>query len=91
MVVLIAILFVYVKKKFRLPMSFLGINEYAVNEHNALLVSPKNPQELAKAILRVLTDEPLAKRLAKSGLETAKEYTRDKAVDGVEEAFKNAL
>jgi glycosyltransferase involved in cell wall biosynthesis len=69
----------------------LGINEYAINGVNALLVPLKNPKELSEAIFRVLTDEALAETLVDEGLKTAKRYRWNKVVNRVEDAFKNAL
>jgi glycosyltransferase involved in cell wall biosynthesis len=69
----------------------LGIREYAVNEYNALLTPIGDPHKLAEAIEKLLTDESLAEKLRKNGLETAKQYTWDKVVDKVENIFKSAL
>jgi glycosyltransferase involved in cell wall biosynthesis len=44
-----------------------GIPDIISNEVNGLLVTPSDPNDLAKAIIRLLTDEQLAKRLSQLG------------------------
>jgi glycosyltransferase involved in cell wall biosynthesis len=65
-----------------------GVREYAVNEENCLMVPPKNPQALADAITRLLSDEPLRKKFIKNGLETAKKFDWDRSIDILEEIFQ---
>lgn len=69
----------------------VGLKEYALNECNALLSPVGDSEKLAENIGRLLTEESLAERLRKNGLETAKKYTWDRVVDRVESAFKTAL
>lgn len=38
-----------------------GIRDYAINEETALVVSPRKPEELAAAVIRLLKDTPLRK------------------------------
>jgi len=71
--------------------SCLGVREFARNEYNALLVPLQDSVELSKAMERVLTDESLIERLRMNGLETARQYTWDKVVDRIEDAFKSVL
>jgi len=69
----------------------LGVREYAKHEYNALIVPPRAHQKLAEGILRVLSDEQLAKKLSQRGIKTAKKLTWDKTVDNIEKIFKNAV
>jgi len=57
-----------------------GIPEIVKNEVNGLLVTPNDPNDLAKAIIRVLTDEKLAKRLSESGTLTVKEKFSERTI-----------
>ncbi|MCD5383972.1 glycosyltransferase family 4 protein, partial [candidate division WOR-3 bacterium] len=66
-----------------------GIDDYAVDRYNCILVPPKNPEALAKGILSVLRDKDLAKKIGKDGLETAKRFTWEKMVDKFEKVLKN--
>ena len=65
-----------------------GIREYAVPEVNALLSPPKDPQALAKNILRLLEDNDLRVRLARRGYEQIQKFTWNKAVTKLEEVLR---
>jgi glycosyltransferase involved in cell wall biosynthesis len=52
-----------------------GVSDYAVDGINALIVEPRNPSQLASAIVRVLKDERLRESLISKGLETAKDFS----------------
>lgn len=67
-----------------------GTEDYAFHEANALVVPPRDPQKMADMILRVISDEELAARLRKKGLETAKQFTWNNAVNKVEKLFESA-
>jgi glycosyltransferase involved in cell wall biosynthesis len=47
-----------------------GIPEVLADEHNGLLVPPRDPRALADAILRLVRDPPLAARLAEAAWQT---------------------
>lgn len=68
-----------------------GNRDYAINDINCLIVPPGDPTALARAILKVLTNDKLRERLIENGIATAKQFTWDKVVNRVEEAFKEAL
>jgi len=68
-----------------------GVSDYAKDRFNALVVPSRNPNALANAILKVLSDESLAKTLGKNGTTTAKQFTWDKTVSEIEELFRKAL
>ena len=52
-----------------------GVHEYARNEHNALLVPPREPEVAASAILRLLQDDALHARLRTNGLTTVQDFS----------------
>ncbi|MDP3025606.1 MAG: glycosyltransferase family 4 protein [candidate division Zixibacteria bacterium] len=64
-----------------------GIREYAEHEINALLSPPKDPQALAQNILRLLEDDNLRLRLARTGYKKIQEFTWEKAVKKLEATF----
>ena len=66
-----------------------GVREFAANGVNCLMVPIQDPDSLAEAILRVLTDEELATRIAANGLQTASRYSWDEAVDRFERALSD--
>jgi glycosyltransferase involved in cell wall biosynthesis len=69
----------------------LGIREYGVDGRNCLVVPPRNPQAMADAILRLLSDKDLCQRLSEEGLKTAQQFTWDKTVDKIERLFEQTL
>lgn len=64
-----------------------GVREYAQHEVNCLMVPTRDPQALAQAMLRVLNDAALEKRLRTNGPLTAVGFTWDSAVDRFERAL----
>jgi len=66
-----------------------GIPAVIMDNYNGLLVPPKNVEELAKAIERILSNEKLAKALGSNGAKLAKEkWSWDKIAKETEEALK---
>jgi glycosyltransferase involved in cell wall biosynthesis len=63
-----------------------GIDEYAVNEYNALVASR---EELTSSIERICKDRELASRLRQGGFATVKHYDLERVVDRVEKAFRS--
>ena len=68
-----------------------GVRDYARSEENCLMVPPRDPQALASAMLRVLTDPALANRLRRAGRLTAARLTWDAAVDRFEVALQAVM
>ncbi len=57
-----------------------GVNEYARDDENCLMVRPRDNEAMAKSILALLHDDALRARLCRAGLDTAKQYChRDEA------------
>jgi glycosyltransferase involved in cell wall biosynthesis len=58
-----------------------GIRDVVRHEHDGLLVPPRQPERLATAITRMVTDPGLRRRLIEAGLESVRErYTWDKII-----------
>ena len=64
-----------------------GVMDYAEPGDNCLLVPPKQPRQLADAMLRVLGDAELARRLSHGGPPTAARYDWERVTDGFEAAL----
>jgi glycosyltransferase involved in cell wall biosynthesis len=64
-----------------------GAREYARPEENCLMVPPRDPQALAKAMLRVLTDDTLADKLRRNGPPMAARFDWERVVDRFEGAL----
>ncbi|HMR68482.1 MAG TPA: glycosyltransferase [Anaerolineae bacterium] len=68
-----------------------GVRPFARPEENCLMVPPRQPELLAKAIEHVLTDPALADRLRRNGPPTAAQFTWSAAVDRFEQAVLETL
>ena len=68
-----------------------GVQDFAVNGFNCLMAPIKNPAAISKAIMELLTQPELAQKLRNNGIETAKEFTWQKAVDKFEAAVNQIL
>ena len=64
-----------------------GVLDYARDGENCLLVPPRDPQALAEAMRRLLTDGDLSQKLGQKGRLTAQRYTWEAAVDRFETAL----
>ena len=58
-----------------------GVKDYLIDGQNGLLVEPKSPGQLASALLRLLNERELVKKLAATGKETADEFPIEKALN----------
>jgi glycosyltransferase involved in cell wall biosynthesis len=68
-----------------------GVREYARHEENCLMVPTRDPDALAEAMVRLLTDAALAGRVRRNGPRTAAQFTWDRAVDRFERALNDLL
>jgi glycosyltransferase involved in cell wall biosynthesis len=64
-----------------------GIHEYAIPDENCLMIPVSDPQSLAIAITRVLTDHNLAVTLRQNGPPTAAKFSWDEAVNRFQQAI----
>ena len=62
-----------------------GVEEYAVDGLNSLLVPPGDPHKLADAIEKLIFNERLRRKLAANALETAEKFSLNKMAREVEE------
>lgn len=68
-----------------------GIPDAVVDGVTGLLVDPNDPEEIAKAIIKILCDRELAKTLGRNGQERVRrEFTWDKVVDRIIEAMRES-
>jgi glycosyltransferase involved in cell wall biosynthesis len=69
-----------------------GIPEVITSGTDGLLVPPEDPVALARAIARLLSDEPLRRRLAEAGYRTVEErYSLDAQIRRVEAVYDEEL
>lgn len=57
-----------------------GVEDYAEDGVNCLLVPPGDPASLAAAVWRACTDDPLRSRLERHGAMTARRFEREAMV-----------
>jgi glycosyltransferase involved in cell wall biosynthesis len=69
-----------------------GIPEVVIDGETGLLVPPRDPDSLAKALLTLLKDKSLRQRMGAAGCKRVRGYfTRDRAVDELEEVYASLL
>ena len=64
-----------------------GVEDFARDGDNALLVPPREPDSLAAACARLLDDEPTRRRIADNGVSTAHSMDWDSSVDALEKVL----
>lgn len=64
-----------------------GVREYARHEENCLMFPPRDVDQLAKALVRILNDARLARELSAAGVMTASKFQWDVCVDRFEAAL----
>jgi glycosyltransferase involved in cell wall biosynthesis len=69
----------------------IGTEDYARDGENCLVVPPRNPEAMADAILRLLSDKDLCHKLSEEGPKTARQFTWDKTADKIEKLFEQTL
>jgi len=68
-----------------------GIPEIIKEGVNGILVPPKSPKHVAKAIERLLSDSKLRRKLGKAGAEGVKNFAWSKIIEKYERIYKDAL
>jgi len=68
-----------------------GVRAYADHEKTSLLSPPKDPETLARNIIRLIQDPNLRTRLAKQGNQNIQQYTWEHAVAAFEKCLKQKL
>jgi len=65
-----------------------GTEDYAENENNCLICQPKDPEGIARAVIRLIENETLRKKLSVNGIKTAKHFTWQRSVCNLENLLK---
>lgn len=68
-----------------------GVNEYARDGENCLLVPPRDPDATARAILTLLSDASLHERLREGGLATVGDYSTKRKARQTLELFEGIV
>ena len=66
-----------------------GIPEIINDETNGLLIAPADPQALAEAIIKLLQDKELAKKLARQAkIDVEQNFSLEKMIDKTKEIYQ---
>ncbi len=68
-----------------------GVEDYAVNDYNSIIVKPQDLKSLANGLIKALTDKELGTELKQNGPRTAKQFTWERSVDKIEKIYYDAL
>lgn len=68
-----------------------GVEDFAVHEESALLVPVREPEAMAKAVLRLLEDEDLRSRISAGGIESVGRLSWSASTDAFEAALAAAM
>lgn len=69
----------------------LGPEDYAIDGNNALIVPPRKPEMMASAILRLMKDEVLRRKVSENAVATAAMLTWDRSADEIERIFSSYM
>lgn len=69
----------------------LGVRDFVSNGENAIMVPVKDPDELARGIHELLTNDELGEKFKENGLKTAQRFTWRNVADVFEESFSRAM
>jgi glycosyltransferase involved in cell wall biosynthesis len=65
-----------------------GVEDFARHGHNCLIVRPQQPTHLYEALRRLKEDPALAQRLARNGLDAAREWGMDRSTRRLETVLR---
>jgi L-malate glycosyltransferase len=68
-----------------------GIHEFAIHNETALIVPIKQPQLLAEALLKLLTDRALCNKFGAAGARWVQQFTWERAVDALEKLLLTSV
>ncbi|MBI4056167.1 MAG: glycosyltransferase [Elusimicrobia bacterium] len=66
-----------------------GIPEVVLHNHTGLLVPPREPLSLSRAILEMIQNKPLAEQCVKNGLERLQEFSVEKMGSKIEAIYQS--
>ena len=68
-----------------------GVREYLKDGENSLIVPPREPQSMCRAVERIIQDDALKSRLIESGLNTCREFSWDRISSEFEAALERII
>jgi glycosyltransferase involved in cell wall biosynthesis len=64
-----------------------GVNEFAMDKEDALIVPIRRPELLAERVARLLSDDSLRIKIATAGCQNIQKFTWERAVDSLEQVL----
>jgi glycosyltransferase involved in cell wall biosynthesis len=64
-----------------------GVEDYARDRENCLIVPPKSPEAMAEAVIELIEDQELRKKLGEEGIRTAQQFDWNETVDKLEKTL----
>ncbi len=69
-----------------------GVPEIIRSDHTGILVEPANADAIAEAVVRLLNDEELSKKIGQAGLRRVQEkFTIEKHVHEIQKVYESVL
>jgi glycosyltransferase involved in cell wall biosynthesis len=68
-----------------------GTEDYAINNKNALITKPREINEIANLVVKLVNDNNMAKQLALEGIKTASNFNWDRSTDCLEGVLRQAI
>lgn len=68
-----------------------GYRRVIKDGQNGLLVDPTDPQQIARAIARILQSHKLAERISRQGATDVKKYSWSSVIDQIEDSYRSFL
>ncbi len=66
---------------------FKGVSEFVINDYNAIVIENGSIEQAKEAILKLMNDKELLKKLRANGLKTAEEWNWNRSIDILEEIY----
>ena len=68
-----------------------GVQDYAIHGETILATPARNPEVLARNIIKLIENADERRRIAENGYNYIKQFTWDRATDHLEQVFKNCV
>ncbi len=65
-----------------------GVRDYARPNENCIMVPPRDVEQLAAAMIRILSDRAFAQKIGQAGVATASRFQWDACVDRLEKVLR---
>ncbi|QUH30239.1 glycosyltransferase family 4 protein [Vallitalea guaymasensis] len=67
----------------------IGVRDYVVDNHNALVTKIKEPYDMAQKIIKLINNDSLKKKLIENGLKTVEKFNWNSIINELNNHYKN--